>query len=82
MNGGQANWLATFTSHGERSCTGFVKGWSGRANLMSPCIAGSCGLMKRNKNGFERIISGRLGKSSATAGRMPHLPNNLDEDII
>jgi hypothetical protein len=40
------------------------------------------GLMERSRNGFEPIISARLGTSSAIAGRNHHLLNNLDEDII
>ena len=82
MNGGQPNWTDSFTSHGERFCTGFVKGWCKRANSMNPCTAGWCGLMERSRNGFEPIIGARLGTSSAIAGRNYHLLNNLDENII
>ena len=82
MNGDQLNWLASSTSHVGRSCTGFVKESSGHANSMNPCAAGLYGLMKRSRNGFERIISARSGTISATAGRILPLLNTLDEDII
>src|SRR5437879_13713114 len=81
-NGGQRNWLVSSTSHVRRSCTGFIKESSGPANSMNPCTAGSCGLMKRSRNDFGRIISARLGTICATAGRILPLLNTLDEEII
>src|SRR2546422_6589270 len=82
MNGGQLSWFARWESHVGASITGFVKGWSGRASSTNPCTAGWCGPTKRSWNAFESTISARLETISATGGRMHHLPNHSDEDII
>src|SRR5260370_38150953 len=82
MNGGKPRWFARWASHVRVSITGFVKVWSGRANSMNPCTAGSCGLTKRSRNAFDSTISALLGTISAIAGLRHHLPNDSDEDII
>ena len=81
----EAGWTATAIAQALSDagyCSAHAPVCCKRANSMSPCTAGSCGLTRRNWNAFNGPISARLATIFDTGELTGHLPSHPHEDII